>query len=217
MKLLVRYGKRGAMRFASHRDFARVFERALRRAQIPMAYSSGFNPHQRVSYVNPAPTGALSEAEFVVISLREVVDPADVRTRLCVAMPVGFPIIDVTPVKADQCFDASRWQVGLGGLDRGDLAGAVDSLKGLSEALVSRQTKKGIRTFDVLPPLEALRLVGADTLDMVIRQTEPLVRPDDVVSAVRAAGGLDEVTSVMTRLAQGPVADMVGLVEDAQA
>ncbi|MDR0416810.1 MAG: TIGR03936 family radical SAM-associated protein, partial [Propionibacteriaceae bacterium] len=75
-RLVVRYAKRGPARFASHRDFARAFERALRRAGAPMAYSSGFNPHQRVSWANPAPTGAESEAEMVEIGLAEPVDPA---------------------------------------------------------------------------------------------------------------------------------------------
>ena len=49
-RLRIRYAKRGTARFTSHRDFARAFERALNRAHIPMAYSSGFSPHPRISY-----------------------------------------------------------------------------------------------------------------------------------------------------------------------
>ena len=62
-KLQVRYAKRGRLRFTSHRDFSRAFERAIFRARIPMAYSSGFNPHPRISYAGAAPTGSASEAE----------------------------------------------------------------------------------------------------------------------------------------------------------
>ena len=57
-RLRLRYAKTGRARFASHRDFSRAFERALRRAEVPMAYSSGFSPHPRISYANASPTGA---------------------------------------------------------------------------------------------------------------------------------------------------------------
>ena len=68
-KLRLRYAKRGRLRFTSHRDFSRAFERALVRAEVPMAYSSGFHPHPRISYANAAPTGAASEAEYAEIGL----------------------------------------------------------------------------------------------------------------------------------------------------
>ena len=61
-RLRIRYAKRGRLRFTSHRDFSRAFERAVMRARIPMAYSSGFNPHPRISYAGAAPTGSASEA-----------------------------------------------------------------------------------------------------------------------------------------------------------
>ena len=80
----MRYAKRGRLRFTSHRDFSRAFERAVFRARVPMAYSSGFNPHPRISYAGAAPTGSASEAEYLEIALADVVDrigptPADVH------------------------------------------------------------------------------------------------------------------------------------------
>ena len=80
-RLRVRYAKRGRLRFTSHRDFSRAFERALFRARIPMAYSSGFNPHPRISYAGASPTGAASEAEYLEIGLAEIVDPAALARR----------------------------------------------------------------------------------------------------------------------------------------
>ena len=81
-RLRVRYAKRGRARFTSHRDFGRAFERALRRAGVPMAYSSGFSPHPRISYANASPTGAASEAEYLEIGLASACDPDKVRVRL---------------------------------------------------------------------------------------------------------------------------------------
>ena len=68
-KVRIQYAKRGRLRFSSHRDFQRAFERALRRANVPMAYSAGFRPHPKISYANAAPTGVASEAEYIEIGL----------------------------------------------------------------------------------------------------------------------------------------------------
>src|SRR6266852_5613797 len=56
-RLTIRYAKRGRMRFASHRDVARAMERGVRKAGVPVAYSAGFSPHPRISYLGGAPTG----------------------------------------------------------------------------------------------------------------------------------------------------------------
>ena len=77
--LVVRYAKRGKMRFASHRDVARVFERGVRRAGLPIAYSAGFTPHPRISYAGGAPTGVASEAEYLSLALTSRQAAAHVR------------------------------------------------------------------------------------------------------------------------------------------
>src|SRR5919106_289807 len=94
-RLRVRYAKRGRARFTSHRDFGRAFERALRRAGVPMAYSSGYSPHPRISYANAAPTGAASEAEYLEIGLADPCDPEKVQAALNAALPPGLDIVEV--------------------------------------------------------------------------------------------------------------------------
>src|SRR5437764_11559914 len=85
-RVRVRYAKRGRLRFTSHRDFARAFERALRRAGVPMAYSAGFTPHPKISYVGAAPTGVASEAEYLEIGLAQRREPEQVRVALDAAL-----------------------------------------------------------------------------------------------------------------------------------
>jgi radical SAM-linked protein len=94
-RLRLRYAKRGRLRFTSHRDFSRAFERALVRARVPVAYSSGFHPHPRISYAGASPTGAASEAEYLEIGLATVTDPAVVRQALDEALPDGLDVLDV--------------------------------------------------------------------------------------------------------------------------
>jgi hypothetical protein len=109
----LRYAKRGRGRFASHRDFARAFERALRRAGTPMAYSSGFNPHPRISWANPAPTGAESESEYVAIGLATVVDPAELAVALDAALPPGFALLAAGPAGANLMAELTHsvWEI----------------------------------------------------------------------------------------------------------
>src|SRR5215212_789329 len=85
-RVRVRYAKRGRLRFTSHRDFARAFERALRRAAVPIAFSAGFSPHPKVSYVGAAPTGVASEAEYLEIGLAATVDVDALRPALDAAL-----------------------------------------------------------------------------------------------------------------------------------
>jgi hypothetical protein len=94
--LVVRYAKRGKMRFASHRDVARAFERGVRRAGLPIAFSAGFTPHPKISYAGGAPTGVASEAEYLSLALTARQAETQVCQRLNAALPDGIDVIDVT-------------------------------------------------------------------------------------------------------------------------
>src|SRR6266576_4753852 len=94
--LVVRYAKRGKMRFASHRDVARAFERGVRTAGLPIAYSAGFTPHPKISYPGGAPTGVASEAEYLSLALTARQDETQVCQRLNAALPDGIDVIDFT-------------------------------------------------------------------------------------------------------------------------
>lgn len=206
-KLRVQYAKRGRARFASHRDFGRAFERALRRAGIPMAFSSGFSPHPRISYANASPTGAASEAEYLEIGLTAALDPEVVRERLNAAMPEGLVIVRVVEAGPGSLADrltASRWQVELGGVDAAELAAAVADLLAAESLQVQRMTKAGLRTFDVRSALLTLVADGC-SFELVSVVGEPLVRPDDVVQALQQLRpGLKAAESALiTRVEQG--------------
>src|SRR5688500_18444619 len=99
-KLRLRYTKRGRLRFTSHRDIARAFERALRRAQVPMAYSAGFSPHPKISWVGAAPTGVASEAEYVELGLAERRDLEQLRLALDESLPTGIDVEEVVEAPA---------------------------------------------------------------------------------------------------------------------
>ncbi|HEX3908612.1 MAG TPA: TIGR03936 family radical SAM-associated protein [Mycobacteriales bacterium] len=226
-RLRIRYAKRGRLRFTSHRDVARMLERALRRAQIPMAFSAGFSPHPKLSYAGAAPTGVASEAEYLEIALAERRDPADVLAALDGALPPGIDILEVIegvpgegPSLAER-IEASYWQIRLPGVAPDAAEQAAEHLLGMTEAPVQRATKDGFRTVDARSAIVSLRVgngapdgdvvpeIGAcATLDLAVRHATPAVRPDDVLTALRTAAGLTTpVAPVVTRLAQGLLND----------
>ena len=219
-RLRVRYAKRGRLRFTSHRDFSRAFERAVFRARLPMAYSSGFNPHPRISYAGAAPTGSASEAEYLEVALAEVVDPAAVHAALDEAMPDGLDIVEVVESPGGGFADllqASRWRIALP-MPAAEVRAAAAAFLAAEEVPVQRMTKKGLRDFDSRAAVLSLE-VSADgegaVLDVLLRHLEPAVRPDDVLSGLVSVGGAELVgVPLLTRLAQGPLDEATGEIGD---
>lgn len=210
-RLRIRYAKRGRLRFTSHRDFSRAFERAIFRARLPMAYSSGFNPHPRISYAGAAPTGSASEAEFLEIGLAQVVDPADVQAALAEALPDGLDVIAIAESPGGSLSDlleASHWVLDVDA-DPASVAAAVEAFLAQESVSVERMTKKGLREFDcraAVVRLFAGPRDGGARIDLVLRHGVPSVRPDDVLSGLRVTAGLDAGRApLLTRLAQGPL------------
>ncbi|HEU5271158.1 MAG TPA: TIGR03936 family radical SAM-associated protein [Jatrophihabitans sp.] len=165
-RIRLRYAKRGRLRFTSHRDFARAFERSLRRADVPMAYSAGFHPHPRISYVGAAPTGVASEAEYLEIALAEHRDPAELAAVLDAALPAGLDIVqavdaaDCPPGSLADAIQASEWQLELAA-DPGQLQDAVTAFLREEVVLVERLTKDGRREIDARGPVLAARVAPA--------------------------------------------------------
>jgi radical SAM-linked protein len=229
-RIRLRYAKRGPMRFTSHRDFARAFERALLRAGVPIAYSQGFTPHPKISYASAAPTGVASEAEYLEIGLREPVDPAHLVLALDAALSPGLDVLDAVEAGggslADR-IDASQWRIELPGVSAESARQAVDAFLAAPEVLVERLTKQGRRSLDSRAPVVRLTATQATDatpsevsgvpcaiLDLVVRQVTPSVRPDDVLSGLRVAADLEPpVPPRATRLAQGALTAQGDLVD----
>jgi len=221
-KLRIRYAKRGRLRFASHRDLARTLERALRRAQVPMAFSAGFSPHPKISYLGAAPTGSASEAEYLEIGLSVRCDPEAVRTALDAALPQDVAVLDCveagegTGSLADR-IDASLWRVELPGVTLEELQPAVDAFLASDVVTVAKRTKNGLKDIDAraaVTSASAADEAGCAILHMVVRQVTPAVRPDDVLAALTAVADLrPPLPARAVREAQGRLDD-TGTVAD---
>jgi radical SAM-linked protein len=224
-RVRLQYAKRGRLRFSSHRDFARAFERSLRRAEIPMAYSAGFHPHPKISYVGAAPTGVGSEAEYLEIALAQRCAPEDIRAALDAVLPDGLDMVravdveDCRPGSLAEQIQASVWQLELVA-DPVSTSAAVAALLATESVLVERLTKDGRRSLDARAAVVSAEVSATpqdDTraiLVVVVRQVTPTVRPDDVLTALRSVAGFaPSQPPRATRLAQGPIDD-AGVVTD---
>ncbi|MDR0944860.1 MAG: TIGR03936 family radical SAM-associated protein, partial [Bifidobacteriaceae bacterium] len=215
-RVVLRYAKRGPLRYASARDLARSFERALRRARVPMAYSAGFHPHPKLSYLSAAPTGAASEAEYLEVRLARRVEAAELAAGLTAVLPRDFPIlgaVDTTGSTAGgsaagldfgALLQASMWRLewdaapAPGGVDPAHLERALDTLMAAPAWRVRRPPRPKDkdplgRELDIRPALTGAALCDCHGdgparvgCDIVLRHGVPAVRPDDVVRALLA-------------------------------
>jgi radical SAM-linked protein len=211
------------MRFSSTRDFARALERALRRADVPMAFSGGFHPHPLISYANAAATGTASEAEYFEIRVTERVDPAALRSALDEALPEGLDVVEVVaagPGGLAERLQASEWRIVVRGADPAAVGDAVSRYLACDVAEATRTFKTGPRTFDTRGAVLGMEVTGVDEegcaiLRVVVRHSTPAVRPDDILTALCAVTGFSPpVPPLVTRLAQGPLTDAAAGVAD---
>ena len=177
-----------------------------------MAYSSGFNPHLRISYANASPTGAATEAEYLEIALAAVCDPQAVREALDAALPPGLDVlavIEATPQSLTELLQASRWEIDLVEGEPSAIAAAVDDFLSRDTVEVSRMTKSGLRRFDARAAVVELSSRGGTRLELLALHGTPLVRPDDVVRGLYLVApelSTDQPPLLM-RIEQGPFVD----------
>ncbi len=205
----------------------------MRRAGVPIAYSQGFTPHPRISYVGASPTGVASEAEYLELALRAEVDPEQVRAALDAALSPGLDVLEA--VRADggaalaDRIDASRWRIEIDA-SAVEVRAAVDRFLGTGEVLVERMTKQGRRTFDARAAVVSITVgsghVTPDAtdgqpcaiLDLVVRQVTPSVRPDDVLAGLQVVADLKPPAPPrVTRLAQGRLTGQGDIVDPLHA
>src|SRR5690606_16197351 len=98
-KVAIRFRVEGDLRFISHHDMMRLFERALARARLPVKHSEGFNPRPRMSLPLPRPVGVATLADRLVVELREPVETTDALARLRRQMPVGLTLAEAFEVR----------------------------------------------------------------------------------------------------------------------
>ena len=158
----VQYSKRGKVRFVSHRDMARAFERAIRLAGVPIAYSEGFSPRPRFAFGLALPTTFESDAEFVDVVLAAPIEPADLPAALTAALPDGIDVHDaaMVPPGSDSLQEAvtsSSWRLDVLGASPEQVQAWIESVVSAPTIEFTQERKGKPVTSDIRPAVLSLQ------------------------------------------------------------
>lgn len=155
MRLWIHFAKENPMRYLSHLDLMRAWQRAIRRARLPVAYSAGFNPHPKMSFASALAVGVTSDAEYLDIELQEDVGDEEL-TRLQTALPTGLPIMNwrvvpqATPALMS-LISVTQWVLPIEGGDVSRMQSHIAEILSALSLPIVRKGKKGTKVVDVRP------------------------------------------------------------------
>ncbi len=208
MKLRVKFRKQGAVRFIGHLDVMRFFQKAIRRAQIDIAYTGGYSPHQIMTFAAPLGVGLTSNGEYMDIEVHSIVSCEDVKERLNAASVPGIEIVSVKILPEDAgnamaSVAAAAYTVRFrGGREPDcDIPSGLEKLLAREEILVTKETKKGVREIDLRPGI--YRLAWEDNAFHMLLDASSAgnIKPGQIVAALLAQCGitLQENALLITR------------------
>ncbi len=186
--MAIRFAIDGDLRFISHHDTMRLFERAISRAQLPVKFSEGFNPRPRLSLPIPRAVGVASDADVLVIELTESAEPSAMRDELASQMPQGISLLDAWSVPGGATLqpETAAYRLPVSPAQAGELAGAVDRLLGADRWSVPRSgaDRRGTRSIDVRAFVRDAR-VDSEHLHWTVRVgNDGTARPAEVLAAL---------------------------------
>jgi radical SAM-linked protein len=166
MRVRFRFSKLGKVRWTSHRDVARMWERALRRVALPVAYTGGFTPRPKVSFGLALPTGHESVAEYLDVELTtDQPDVAALAARLSPALPAGIDVLAAAVVddrvgSLQEEVSSSTWEVEAVGASAADLEQLVAHALAAECLVITRERKGAEVTDDVRPGIISVVVAG---------------------------------------------------------
>jgi radical SAM-linked protein len=214
MRIRIRFAKLGKIRFTSQRDVARMWERALRRASLPLAYSEGFSPRPQLSFGLALPTGCESLAEYLDVVLDDRrpetagIDVTALPTLLTGLLPEGIDVEVAVPVEPraeslQQQVTSCSWTMGVHGVSRDELESLVASVLGAASVPIVRERKGRQEQDDLRPSVLALAVADGRSSETVATTvagpvglvaelaTQPRgVRPVELIRGLIAVSGV---------------------------
>ncbi len=181
------------VRYISHLDVLRSWERSIRRAGLPLAYSQGFTPHPKIAFAGPLPLGFMSEAEIMDVTLDERVDPGDFERRLAAESTEDLAIVGVeeVPMTSPQPQASVAWadyEAELPGVEIAAAKTTIGAFLDATEFPWTEQRGEKVRSYDlrdVVARLEVKPEGGGVRLAMRLRANQEITgRPEQVVAAL---------------------------------
>ncbi len=201
MRIRITFVKQGALRYTGHLDLHKLWERAARRAELPLAYSQGFHPQPKMNMAAALPLGFSSRCEIMDMKLEHDIPLSGLATRLNATLPTGLQVVDIeqveerAPALQTQVISA-EYEVTLTESRGGTtLKEIIDSVMDSPSLPRERRGK----TYDLRPLIEGLNLIRDDKIFMRLAAREGATgRPEEVLDVLGIA--FEETRIERTRL-----------------
>ena len=209
LKARIKFRKNGVMKFIGHLDIMRYFQKAIRRAEIPIAFTSGYSPHMIMSFANPLGVGLTSDGEYFDIELTESIASKEAVRRLNEQMVDGMEIVSFVQIPDDKKSKGMSIVAGadyLSSVKNGslpeDLAEKLEAFYAQNEICVVKKTKKSEKEVDIRPMIYKLECRDGKIYMRVAAGSVQNLKPELVTEAFVRYLGIDaeEVTFTHHRL-----------------
>lgn len=198
MKARIKFRKNGVMKFIGHLDIMRYFQKAIRRAEIPIAFTSGYSPHMIMSFANPLGVGLTSDGEYFDIELTESINSKEAVRRLNEQMVDGMEIVSFVQIPDDKKSKGMSIVAGadyLSSVKNGslpeDLAEKLEAFYAQNEICVVKKTKKSEKEVDIRPMIYKLECRDGKIYMRVAAGSVQNLKPELVTEAFVRYLGMD--------------------------
>lgn len=198
MKARIKFRKNGVMKFIGHLDIMRYFQKAIRRAEIPIAFTSGYSPHMIMSFANPLGVGLTSDGEYFDIELTESINSKEAVRRLNEQMVDGMEIVSFVQIPDDKKSKGMSIVAGadyLSSVKNGslpeDLAEKLEAFYAQNEICVVKKTKKSEKEVDIRPMIYKLECRAGKIYMRVAAGSVQNLKPELVTEAFVRYLGMD--------------------------
>jgi radical SAM-linked protein len=193
----IEFSKGAEVRFLSHLELMRAFERAIRRAELPIAFSEGFNPHPKMSFSSALAVGVTCDKEYLDLELQQELNAQEVMERLNQSLPPGFKVRRcILLQKKERALMAMVAEASykvkvslLSPVTKEVIDEAVDRLLAKESLIIEKKAKKGSKLKEIRPGIFALKCVEANNewaefIFTVQAGSEGNIRPEEVLKAL---------------------------------
>lgn len=190
MKIRIKFAKYGRMKFIGHLDMMRYFQKAMRRADIDIAYSEGYSPHQIMSFAAPLGVGVTSEGEYLDIEVHSTRSSEESLRALNEAMAEGVQVLEYKELPGEtknamSSVAAADYTVVFKDKEKNPftLLELSEALKGFYQGqdaiLITKQTKKSEKVMDLKPLIYELRAIHAVSGSVGVPESEDFMQPEE--------------------------------------
>lgn len=210
VKIRLKFEKGRSVMFISHLDVIRVFERAFRRANLPISYTKGFNPRPKMTFTPALPVGTTSCSEYMDCEFDEEILPRDVMIRLNNVLPIGIKILEAEVADNKlplSSLNAASYVVSIedGSNNEAKLRNAIKEVENSKEIFIEKQSKSGAKQVNIIPLIYSIEVLESNSEGIKILMKlsigqEGSISPSVIISVLERIAGFEfEINYIFRR------------------